>query len=189
LILCCWAEEEFHVIYPKEARKAKVLEFENGEAQGEGTVNEELNAVIMEPQSVEDTVVDDVEANSQKKTAKSLLNTFPFNVPNDEEHSHDHHHADHGDHHEEHHGEHHEHHEEAASKATQGKFPFALPLRAPLSNRQGQASESFQSNPPTILNEIATSGTAASGRKCIDKVSVNWIVWAMSGDVSDVSRV
>ena len=165
-MLGCWGEEDFQVIYPSQARKAKVLEFEAGEVQGEGTVDEELNAVIMEPQ--EEEIVE--AGTAQKKTAKSLLNTFPFNVPNDEEHSHDHHHAEHEEHHGEHHGEHHEHHEEAqvASKATQEKFPFNLPLRAPLSNRQTQtqAEESSQGNPPTILNEIANSG-----RKCIDKVS------------------
>ena len=166
-MLGCWAEEEFHVIYPSQSRRAKVLEFEDGEVPEEGIVNEELDAVIMEPHGIKQ-IDEDI---AQKKSAKSLLNTFPFNVPNDEEHSHDHdhHHADHGEHH-----EHHEHHDdqEVASKATQEKFPFNLPLRAPLSNRQTQEPSQSQSNPPTILNEIATSG-----RKCIDKVSIDECGW------------
>ena len=149
--------EAIHAVYPQQIREAKELDFENG------IVNEDLEAVILEP-SLEAADVDDEDDADEK--GRSLLNTFPFNINTNE--SQDHHDHLHHDHHEDDH-HHHEHHEQHQTKeASPGKFPFNLPLRSPLSNRQSDQQPDIRDTPISI-NEIAASGSG-SGRRCIDKV-------------------
>jgi len=83
------------------------------------------------------------------RNAKSLVNTFPFNANQNEDHHA--HHGDHGDH-GEHHGEHHAH---EPSQALDGRLA-----------RQGgeEVDVSFPA--------VAAAGPGADGKRCIDKVEM-----------------